>query len=463
MAQEILRMEKVSKHFPGVVALDRVDFELREGEVHALLGANGAGKSTLMKILTGVYPKDAGRIYLRGREVTIDNPRSAISLGINIIHQERTLAGNLTVAQNVMLQKLPRGRGVRRPFVDVGVLHAECRKYLAMLGSAIPPHAVTSQLSAPEQQIVEIAKALAFAAQVIIMDEPTSSLTQGEQSKLFEVVGVLKQRGKSVIYITHRLEEIFHLADRATVLRDGRVVGTVERQEFAFDLFVRMITGRETARGIEYRPTTPGETVLELRGLTTSKLRNVSLRVREREVVGLIGLVGSGRTEVARAIFGLDPRWKAGEMWVRGQKVRSSSPSSALGLGIGLVPEDRKRQGVILRLPLFTNVLLVQLRRLHRLGFHAWRRQRSCYDRAIKRFGIVTTGPRQLVKYLSGGNQQKVVVAKWLLANPGCLILDEPTVGIDVGAKADIHRLIRNLASDGLAILLISSEVEELM
>lgn len=464
MREPLVLMEGIDKSFPGVRALQNCRFELFPGEIHALVGENGAGKSTLMKILTGVFQKDAGRILYKGREVKIPNPRAAQELGISIVHQELNLMPHLTVAQNIFIGREPRRKGFP-VFLDEEEMVRRSRELLAMLHMPIDPRAKVRDLTVAKQQMVEIAKALSFNAEVLIMDEPTATLSEAEVEELFRVLKKLRERGMGIIYISHRLEELKEIADRVTVLRDGQYIGTLDMKEATIDRIISMMVGRniyETAKKEEGSAST--EVVLEVRGLSRGRdIRNVSFALRKGEILGLAGLVGAGRTEVARAIFGADPI-ESGEVYVKGQKVRIKSPADAIRYGIAYLSEDRRRYGLMLGLDVEANMVLPSMQ-----DFLRWRtfvNRRKAQDRCreyVEKLRIKTPSLAQKVKNLSGGNQQKVIVAKWLMKNCDILIFDEPTRGIDVGAKSEIYHLLNELVQEGKSIIMISSELPEIL
>lgn len=469
-AQPLLRMTGIDKSFPGVHALAGVDIEVFPGECVALIGENGAGKSTLMKILSGVYQPDGGAIVFGGEHVTLHSPRQAQDLGISIIYQEFNLMPNMTVAENVFIGREPTSGG----FVSRRQMESETRTLLHALGVTLDPRTIVRDLSVAEQQMVEIAKALSYNARLVIMDEPTSALTDREVEKLLDIVKALKARGLGVIFITHRLDEIYPICDRVTVLRDGHNAGDIPISSATPEIIVRMMVGRHIADLYEetapaFEPT--ASPVLEVRGLSRTGtvrdaaqivLSDVSFAVRAGEIVGLAGLVGSGRTEVARSIFGAD-HFDRGEILIDGQAAAIRTPQDAIRRGIGLVPEDRKLQGLVLSLAVRENIALPSLDRLVRFGFVQAGEEQSLAQRFVDALRIRTPSLEQKVLNLSGGNQQKVVIAKWLALRPKVLILDEPTRGIDVGAKAEVHHLIDELAAQGVAVLMISSELPEVL
>jgi ribose transport system ATP-binding protein len=453
-------MRQISKDFPGVKALQAVDFQLEAGEIHALLGENGAGKSTLMKILSGVYPKDAGEILLAGKPAEIDSPRQATHYGISIIHQEMNLVNELTVMENIFLGREPVNR---LGFIDRGSMEREAGILLRELGSDIRPKSVVSCLSIGEQQMVEIAKALSYETKILIMDEPTAALTERETEKLFAIVRKLAASGKGIIYISHRMEELFALSDRITILRDGTYVNTVKTREATFEQLIQMMVGREISTRFPKEPAVAGKEVLRVENICRKgKLENVSLTVRAGEVVGLAGLMGAGRTELARAIFGADSI-DGGTIYVEGKKCVIGSPAAAIAAGIGLITEDRKRQGLVLGLSVGENMMLASLKDICNKGFLSEKAERELVAGHIDKLKIRTPGMKQTVKNLSGGNQQKVVIAKWLATKPKVLIMDEPTRGVDVGAKAEIYQIVNMLTAAGVGILMISSELPEIL
>ncbi len=457
----LLRMEHISKAFPGVQALDDVTLEVSAGEIHALVGENGAGKTTLMKILTGALLPDQGTIYLRGQPVRIETPAHAQALGISIIHQELALISALNVGQNIFLGREPQG--ALPGTVDWSRLYQDATRQLGQLGLQLDPTTPLTALSIAEQQMVEIAKALSLQADLLVMDEPTSALSERETETLFDVMRSLRAQGVSIIFITHRLEEVFEVADRVTVLRDGRWVATKRIQEVTQEDVVQMMVGRQLTEMYPKADTAAGDVILQVKGLSRAgALHDIHFELRRGEILGVAGLVGAGRTELARALFGIDPIDK-GEIWIEGQPVVINSPQKAIKLGMGLVPEDRKAQGLFLDMALRFNITVSQLDQLSRLGVLDFNRMNQVAQTYVERLDIRTAGLMQRVRNLSGGNQQKVVIARWLTLHPKILILDEPTRGIDVGAKAEIHALMGQLARDGVGILMISSELPEIL
>jgi ribose transport system ATP-binding protein len=458
----LLEVKSVTKRFPGVLALENVSLTLGRGEVLAVVGENGAGKSTLMKILAGVQTPDAGDVLVDGQKARIDSVRAAQGLGIALIHQELNLADNLTVAANIFLGREPR----RGWFVQRAETETASQAVLQQIGLDVSPRTLVSTLSIGRQQMVEIAKALSANARVLIMDEPTSSLSAHETEALFRVIKDLRARGVSIIYISHRLGEVKELADRVVVLRDGRNAGELSRAEISHEAMVRLMVGRnftveKRAASRQRASQTPA---LEARALRTHVFPEhaVSFAIQAGEIVGVAGLVGAGRTELLEVLFGVQPP-RGGEVWIAGQRQDIRSPQHAIRAGLALVPEDRKQQGVILEMAVRDNLSLAALRREARGAFRNAAGERHIADEMIRKLGVKTPSPRQFVQYLSGGNQQKVVIGKWLALSPKVLLLDEPTRGIDVGAKQEIYRLMEELAASGMAILFVSSEMEEIL
>jgi rhamnose transport system ATP-binding protein len=457
----LLELRQLTKSFGGARALRGVDFTLHAGEVHALLGENGAGKSTLIKIVTGAHQPDTGTITIAGQPVATLTPASAHALGIACIYQQPALFPELTVSENIGL-RLETGGALRA--IDWSARRSRANELLRRVGAVISADAEVRSLSMPEQQLVEIACAIGAGARIVIMDEPTASLTQKEQHLLFSVVRELRKSGVGVIYISHRLEEIFALADRVTVLRDGESVGTNAVGDMTETSLIRMMVGREMTHIYPPVASAPREVVLALRqvGCSASGVRDVSFELRAGEILGLGGLVGAGRTELARILFGITPA-DSGEIQLGGEAITLRSPREAIAHGIAYVPEDRRRHGVVLELPIEQNMTMA----IHRLIFRgAWlrfRAERSLALDYIRDLAVKCSGPTAPGGSLSGGNQQKVSLARWLATKPRVLILDEPTQGVDVGAKSEIHKIIRRLASDGLAVLLISSDLPEVL
>ena len=455
-------MEGIEKRFPGVHAISNGQFDLRAGEVHALLGENGAGKSTLMKVLAGVYTKDAGRILLKGKEVEIHSPRAAQQLGINIIHQELNLMPHLTVAQNIFIGREPRNRfGI----LDEKAINEQAMKLFETLRIKLDPRTKVADLTVAMQQMVEIAKALSMGFEVLIMDEPTAALTDTEILELFRIIRELRSKGVGIVYISHRLEEIKQISDRVTVMRDGHFIDTVNASEVTMDKIINLMVGRTIYEGAPELPENAAtDIVMEVHHLNRGhSVRDVSFRLKRGEILGFAGLVGAGRTEVARAIFGAD-RPQSGTIQVHGKQVNIHSPRDAVRAGIGYLSEDRKRFGLALGMDVETNLVLATLQRFLRLlGWLDVSKTHETADHYVKALSIKTPGLQQKVRNLSGGNQQKVIIGKWLTANTDILIFDEPTRGIDVGAKSEIYRLLNDLAQQGKGIIMISSELPEVL
>ena len=458
----LLQVRSVSKRFPGVLALEDVSLTLARGEVVAVVGENGAGKSTLMKILAGVQTPDRGDILLDGARVEINSVRAAQRLGIALIHQELNLADNLSVAANIFLGREPR----RGWFIQQRETETGSTAVLQQVGLEVSPRALVSTLSLGRQQLVEIAKALSAQARVLIMDEPTSSLSQHESDALFRVIRELRARGVSIIYISHRLGEVKELADRVVVLRDGKNAGELSREEITHDHMVRLMVGRNFSVMCDARQRAASVPLaaLEVRALRTAAhpQHEVNFSLQPGEIVGVAGLVGAGRTEMLLALFGVEPA-RGGEVLLDGKLQHITSPRDALAAGLALVPEDRKQQGVILEMAVRENLSLASLRRDAHAGFLNRDRERIIAEEMTAKLGVKSPSQRQPVLFLSGGNQQKVVIGKWLALKPRVLLLDEPTRGIDVGAKQEIYKLMEQLADDGVAILFVSSELEEIL
>ncbi len=457
----MLTIEHLAKSFSGVRALTDASLEVRAGEIHALVGENGAGKSTLVRIVTGALAPDAGTIVYDGQPIEHISPTGARTLGIVAIHQHPTLFPDLSVAENLALGLESAGPWTR---IDWGARRRRARELLARVGAQIDVDREAASLSLPEQQLVEIARALGARARLLILDEPTASLTPQEVDRLFELLAELRVAGTALIYISHRLEELPRLADRVTVLRDGRTVGTHETGALTEGALIRMMVGRDVEAVFPKREIAIGEPVLELDGVTSraSGVRDVTFTVRRGEIVGLAGLVGAGRTELARVLFGLTPL-DQGTIRLNGQPVRPRAPEDAIALGVAYLPEDRRRHGVILDLAVDANLTLASLKAISRGGFLDRRAETSIANDLVSALGIKTSSLSTPVRHLSGGNQQKVALGRWLVRPPALLILDEPTQGVDVGAKAEIHRLIGDLAARGMAVLMISSELIEVL
>ena len=457
----LLAARGISKRFPGVLALDAVDMAVEAGEVLAVIGENGAGKSTLMKILAGIETPDSGQILRDGESVIIDSPRRAAALGIALIHQELNFCANLSVAANLYLGREPQQWGM----IDRAAIREGAVQALAQLGIEVSPDTLMGDLPIGHQQLVEIAKALSTEARVLIMDEPTSSLTNQEAEALFAVINELRGRGVAIIYISHRLGEVEALADRVLVLCDGRNAGELARAEISHDSMVAKMVGRDVAQYYAHQPHPAGDIALQAEDLVIPAWpeHRLNFAVRRGQLVGIAGLVGAGRTELLQVLFGIVPAL-GGRVLIDGAPHVIRSPVNAIRAGLALVPEDRKQQGLILEMALSDNIGLPGLGRYQRVaGWANFARQAADADQMIDRLAIRTPGPTQIVQYLSGGNQQKVVLGKWLALAPRVLLLDEPTRGIDVGAKQAIYHLMEELAESGVAVLFASSELEEIL
>lgn len=463
MAEELIRMEHIDKSFPGVKALDDVKFELRTGEVHALVGENGAGKSTLMKVLTGVYPKDGGSIYMNGKELTIKGVRDAQEAGIVMIHQELNLMNHLSAAENIFIGREFKKTG--NLFLDKAKQNKEAKKLFEKLNVDIDPTVRVGELTVAKQQMVEIAKAISFDFKVLIMDEPTAALTDNEIEDLFRVIRMLKAEGRSVIHISHRLEELQNIADRITVMRDGTYVDTKNIQDVTVDQIIKMMIGREifVTKQKNFENINAPVT-LEVKNLNAGRMvQNISFKARAGEILGFAGLVGAGRTETMRAIFGAD-RYQSGEIIIKGKSVKITSPKIAVENGIAYLSEDRKQYGLALGLDVDQNISLANMKNfINAIGVINKKKSLENSTQQKDALLIKTPSLKQKVKNLSGGNQQKVVLAKWLTRNTDILIFDEPTRGIDIGAKNEIYKLMNELADQGKTIIVISSELPEII
>ncbi|AMA73933.1 MULTISPECIES: sugar ABC transporter ATP-binding protein [Aneurinibacillus] len=457
----LIEMTGISKSFGKVQVLKDVSFSLKKGEIHALMGENGAGKSTMMKILTGIYPKDSGTIRVRGQEVNFSGPKEAEQMGIAVIHQELNIIPQLTVMENMFLGRdLCYGRtGILR----TREMKQKTREYLGRLGVDIDPDAEAGSLSIGQQQMIEIARALSLNAEVLIMDEPTAALTDREIEALFEVMRDLRAQGVGIVYVSHRMEEIFAICDRISVLRDGIFVGTENIKETDLDTIVHMMVGRQLGERFPERNVAIGEERLRVEGLSDSgAIRDISFSARRGEVLGIAGLMGSGRTEIARALFGVSEK-QSGRIFLDGQEIHIRKPDDAIRHGIAFVTEDRKGEGLVLGLSVRENIALTNLGRLSKNGVVSSVKEAGFVREMIQRLNIKTSSGEQTVKSLSGGNQQKVVIGKWLGIQPKVLILDEPTRGVDIGAKKEIYNIINELTAVGVTIIMISSELPEIL
>jgi len=456
----IVKMEHISKSFPGVKALDDVSFNLKKGEVMALLGENGAGKSTLMKILSGVYTRDEGTITVEGKDIPVMTQKTASELGIAIIHQELNMCQHLTVAENMFLGREPLKHGI----IDFKKMNRDANELLLRLGVDLNPETITGELQVSKQQMVEIAKALSINAKVLIMDEPTSALTAREIDELFTIIGQLKDSGCGIVYISHRLEELSHIADRVTIMRDGRYITSGLFSDFTMDDIIANMVGREIKEKYPRVETEIGDIVLEVKNLNAGRLvRDVSFKVRKGEIVGIAGLMGAGRTETTRAIFGADPK-ESGEIYIEGQLVKINNPKDAIKNGLVLAPEDRKKDGLCIKLPVRENISLPNLDGITKKNrVIDFKEEFDMSHTAVKNMNIKLPHIEVNAETLSGGNQQKVVVGKWLAGNSKVVIFDEPTRGIDVAAKVEIYHLMNHLKESGIGCLFVSSELPEII
>lgn len=463
--EPLLSFKGISKSFASVTVLRDIDLDIYPGEILALLGENGAGKSTLMKIIAGIYRKDEGTIIYEDAPVEIDTPRAAQDLGISMIHQDLNLLLNRTVAQNIFIGQEPRKAGLRglAGEVDTRTMNRKAEEVLNRVGSVSAPLQMLSELPTAQQQLVEIARTLASDAQTLLMDEPTSSLSEEQSQNLLELVRDLSAQGLCIVFTTHRLHEAFQVADRFAVLRDGKMVGAAPASDITPDQVIQWMVGRPVSQRFPKRQVEIGETVLEVSGLSGGIVQDVEFSLHKGEILGFGGLVGAGRTEMARLLFGADKR-ETGEIILNGKKADIQSPVAAVKAGIGLVPEDRKSQSLILMMAVRQNMVLSALRdKLSRFGVIDKNGVEKNIHRYIDRLNILLRAPEQQVRFLSGGNQQKVVLGKWLMLSPSVLILDEPTRGIDVGAKDEIYQLIGELVASGIGVILITSEMPELL
>ncbi len=461
MGDTILTMNEIDKSFPGVHALDHVNFEVKKGEVHALMGENGAGKSTLMKVLTGIYTKDSGSIVFEGKEVEFHNTREAQDAGIVIVHQELNMLGHLTVAQNIFIGREFK-KGIR---IDDKKMNEEASKLFQKLHIDIDPTEMMSNLTVGKQQMCEIAKAISHEAKVIIFDEPSAALTETEIEELFKIIRDLRKQQLGIVYISHRMDEIKVITDRVTVMRDGGYVGTLITKECTKDDIINMMVGRVIYEDPKTESAVPKDApvVLKVEKLNAGRMvQDVSFELRKGEVLGFSGLMGAGRTETARAIFGADPK-TGGDIYINGQKVEINSPQDAVKYGIGYLSEDRKRFGIVVQKSVAENSTMAALENFVKGLFIDKKKENKIAQDYVESLATKTPGVDQLVVNLSGGNQQKVVIAKWLIRNCDILIFDEPTRGIDVGAKNEIYKLMNRLAEEGKSIIMISSEMREIL
>ena len=456
--QNILELRHISKQYTGVKALDDVSISFRRGEVHALMGENGAGKSTLIKTLSGAIRPDAGEIVFEGVSHAHMEPHQSMELGIHVIYQEFNMMPELSVAENIFMgQRIGSGK-----LFNKAITEERAQKILDSMHAKINAKETVKNLSVANMQLVEIAKALTRDVKVLVMDEPTAPLTDAEVETLFQIVDMLKKRGVTIIYISHRIAEVFQISDRVSVLRDGKFIKTVPTSQVDRDELIRLMVGREVSDTYPKRDFTPGDVVLELQDVSGNGVEHISFAVHSGEILGLSGLVGAGRTETMRMVFGADPL-DSGTILLNGQPIHPTHPSDAVKLGIGLIPEDRKQQGLLLNLPIFTNISMATMGDISRFSVLNSRKEKEKVNRLVETVTVKTPSIAQLVRNLSGGNQQKVVLAKWLAANCKVLIFDEPTRGIDVGARHEIYKLMNELCRQGIAIVMISSDMEEIL
>ena len=465
MDETIVEMRSIVKEFYGVRVLDQVDFDLKKGEIHALIGENGAGKSTLMKILAGVYQKTTGTIHFRAddntmKEISFREPLEALKNGISMVFQEFNLMNNMTIAENIFIGREPLRGGV----VDQARMRRETKIWLDKVGLDLPPQTLVERLSTAQKQCVEIAKCLSYQAKIIILDEPTSSLSTREVERLFEIVRALKNEGVSIVFISHRIPEILEIADRTTVFRDGKLVGVVDNCDLDAEILVNMIVGRKFDLKISQQTRNHNcEPLLELERVYVAKYKKeVSFKVYPGEILGIFGLVGAGRTEMARVLFGVDPL-QSGQIIKSGKKIRIRNPAQAIRNRIGLVPEDRKELGLITMLSVRENLVLTKLRELPFVLGWSHKTESQITRDNIARLSVVTQGENQMIARLSGGNQQKVAIAKWMALRLDVLIMDEPTRGVDIGAKAEIYEIMRQAVGEGMSIIMVSSDLEEIL
>lgn len=457
----IVEMRDINKYFPGVQALSNAQLQLKKGEVLGLIGENGAGKSTLMNILSGVFPQDSGDIIVNGKKVNFQSPYDALMSGISMIHQEICLVPDLTVAENIWV-------GREDKFTNLNIINKKkmqqaAKNLMSKYAINLDCKRTVSSLSISEMQLVEIIRAISFDSDVIIMDEPTSTLTTREIEILFNIIHVLKGNQVSIIFISHKMDELFNICDRITVMRDSKYIDTVKTSETNSDALISMMVGRKIENLFPTRESKIGEVVLELKNFSREGIfENINFKLHKGEVLGISGLVGAGRSEIVRALFGID-KLTSGKVYVDGKKVNINTPEDAINSGIAMVTEDRALSGLVLDIPIRHNITIVILKMLCKAGFINKNQDDSACDEMIEKLNIKTSGKKQLASQLSGGNQQKVVLAKWLLTHPKILILDEPTRGIDVGSKSEIYKLINELANQGIAILMISSELSEVL
>ncbi len=457
--QPLIELQNITKTFPGVTALSNVSFSLLTGEIHALCGENGAGKSTMIKIITGAHLSNSGEYLLDGERVRFKSTQEGIAMGVSCVYQELSIVPEQSVAKNLFIGNLP----MKGTIIDYKTLYAKAKDVLKELGLDISPKIHAGTLSVGQQQMIEIGRALTRKARCIIMDEPTSSLSESETDTLLKLIFKLKQKNIALIYISHKLDEVMHLADRITVIRDGENIVTVDKKDITEKQLVAYMIGRNLENMYNKKKVAFGDVVIDVKELTSKGVfQNVSFDVRAGEIVGFFGLIGAGRSEIMRAVFGVD-KYSSGEITIAGRTLRRGSPNSSIAAGMGFATEDRKKDGLMLQLSILLNMTIVKLRDLNFFGIVNRKKQREITDKYIGSISIKTPSPNQLTGNLSGGNQQKVVVAKWLMTAPKVLIVDEPTRGIDIGSKAEIYTLLGELAEQGVAVIIVSSEIEEIM
>jgi len=455
----LLKAEAIDKSYPGVHALDNVDFDLQSGEVHVLLGENGAGKSTLMKVFSGTVTKDRGKLFIRDQEIDLESPHHARDLGIGMVYQELSLIPSLSVAENIFLGRFPRrSTGT----VHWSKLFTDASKLFDGFGVHVDPQLKVRNLGMAERQLVEIAKALSMNVRILLLDEPTSALSDEERDRLLDIIRRLQDRGVGIVYVSHRLDEVPQIGQRVTILRDGKKMGTLPVEQADENTLIRMMVGRELKEHFPKEEVELGPEILRIQGLTVENtLNDITLSLHKGEILGIAGLMGAGRTEFARSLFGID-KIDSGKIFIEGREVAISSPWNAIELGLGYLTENR-RDGLIPRLSVAANVTLASLRQLRKFGFLHHRNEKSLAEKYIKELNIHTSGLHQKVEFLSGGNQQKVVLAKWLCSRSKIMIFDEPTRGIDVGSKIEVFRLMNQMVKRGVGIIMISSEILEVM
>lgn len=459
--ESLLEMKNMTKTFPGVKALDGVSLSVREGTVHALMGENGAGKSTLMKCLFGIYPPDSGEIFLKGEKIAFKNPKEALEKGVAMVHQELNQATKRNVMDNIWLGRYPTDLGF---VVSEKEMYRKTKAIFEDLGISTDPKEIMSRMSVAERQMVEIAKAVSYGAKIIVLDEPTSSLTEREVGHLFKIIDTLKKRGCGIIYISHKMDEILKISDDITVMRDGRHVATEPAKDMTMEKIIKLMVGRELTQMFPQKTNTPGDIILQVEGLSSkhNHVKDASFFVRQGEIVGFAGLAGAGRTEIIENLFGISER-EQGKIYLNGKEIQNRTPREAIRNGFALLTEERRATGIFGNLDICENTTISSLKKHKRLGFLSDKSRRADTKWSIDAMNIKTASQKTQIKYLSGGNQQKVILGRWLLTEPEILMLDEPTRGIDVGAKFEIYQLIDQLAAKGKAVIVVSGELPELL